>query len=78
MANNNDNGDQGNGDDRAAIDTILVEIDFPATRDDLVSAAQDVDAADSVIVLLQSLPADEYTSREEVDSALDRTGSGQA
>lgn len=75
MAINNGNGDQGNrSDDRAEVDAILVEIDFPATGEDLVEAARDADVADTVIVMLQSLPGDEeYTSSDDVNKALDRT-----
>ena len=79
MADNNDNNNQSNrDDDQAEIEAVLVEIDFPATRDELVSAARDADAADSVIVLLQSLPSDEYASPEDVNNALDRSRGGQS
>jgi hypothetical protein len=44
MADNN-----GNDDDQASIDAVLVEIDFPTTRDELVDAARDADADSTVV-----------------------------
>jgi hypothetical protein len=56
--------------DQAAVDAILIEVDFPATRDDLVTASQDADADEAIIVLFQSLPDEEYTARHDVDKAI--------
>lgn len=67
----NDRNDQSNGDaDRAEVDAVLVEVDFPASRDDLVEAARDSDADEAVIVLFQSLPDEEYASKGDVDAAI--------
>jgi hypothetical protein len=67
-SNNDDNADQ------AAIDAVLVEIDFPASRDDLVAGARDADADPAVVVLLQSLPDEEYETRSDVDRAITNLG----
>lgn len=73
MADDNNSRDDKNktsDDDMAAVDAVLVEVDFPASRDDLVEAARDADADNTVIVLLQSLPDEEYSDRGEVVAAI--------
>jgi hypothetical protein len=77
MANGDKNDKNNDDDDQAEIDAILIEIDYPATRDDLVEAAKDADAADTVIVLFQGLPDEEYTDRKAVDNAIDRSRGDQ-
>lgn len=61
---------QGSNVDQATVDAILLEVDYPATRDDLVAAAEDIDADEAVIVLFQDLPDDEYESDDEVLRAI--------
>lgn len=63
--------------DQATVDAILTEVDYPATRDDLVAAAEDADVDEAIIVMFQDLPDDEYASSEEVRRAMDeRRSSG--
>jgi hypothetical protein len=67
MANN----DQRDTDiDQATVDAILAETDFPATRDDLVAAAEDADVDEAIIIMFQDIPDDEYVSGAEVKKAL--------
>lgn len=73
-----DNDKDNKSDDQAAIDAVLVEVDFPATRDDLVEAAQDADADETIVVWFQSLPEQEYSSREDVNRAGGDKGGGQS
>ena len=75
MANNdqaNENGDQAVN--QADIDAILVEVDFPATRDDLISAAEDADTDEAIVVLFQSIPDQEYASSSDVNQAINERG----
>ncbi|PTL77684.1 DUF2795 domain-containing protein [Vitiosangium sp. GDMCC 1.1324] len=44
----------------------LDAVDYPATRVEIVEAAEDDGAAVDIINVLKSLPRDEYQSREEV------------
>ena len=44
----------------------LDSVDYPATREQLVSAAADNGAYVDIINLLKALPQEEYQSREEV------------
>jgi hypothetical protein len=62
--------------DQATVDAILAETDFPATRDDLVTAAEDADVDEAIISMFQDLPDDEYLAGSEVKKALgERSGS---
>ncbi|MDB5166687.1 MAG: hypothetical protein JWM37_759 [Candidatus Saccharibacteria bacterium] len=71
MADNDQDDQNQRSDGQAGVDAVLVEVDFPATRDDLVEAAQDADADETVIVLFQSLPDVEYADRGEVNTAIE-------
>ncbi|WP_031087070.1 DUF2795 domain-containing protein [Streptomyces sp. NRRL WC-3549] len=59
----------------------LDAVDFPAGKDDLLTAAQAANARDEVIKALQGIPAEQYGNREDVvhsvrldaDSDMDRT-----
>jgi hypothetical protein len=65
------NDDQNNNEvDRVEIEAVLIEVDFPATRDEMVMAAHDTDASDNVIILFESLPDTEYATREDADRAI--------
>ena len=44
---------------------ILKELDFPATREEIVETAADSDAPASVINFMKSLPKERYQSQEE-------------
>ena len=75
MANNdqtNENGDQAVN--QADIDAILVEVDFPATRDDLISAAEDAGTDEAIVVLFQGIPDQEYASSSDVNQAINERG----
>jgi hypothetical protein len=45
---------------------IISQIDFPATRTELVETAEDSDAPTQVINFMKSLPKERYQSQEEV------------
>ncbi|MER7943369.1 DUF2795 domain-containing protein [Streptomyces sp. NBC_01696] len=59
----------------------LDAVDFPAGKDDLLTAAQGANARDEVIKALQGIPAEQYGNRQDVahsvrldpDSDLHRT-----
>ena len=57
-------------DDRKSVASVLVEVDFPASRDELVEAAQYVDADEKIIVMFQSLPDEEYADRSSAIAAI--------
>ena len=44
----------------------LRQVDYPATRDDIVETAEDNEAPIEVINFFKSLPRDQYASQEEV------------
>jgi hypothetical protein len=44
----------------------LGEVDFPATKDELVEAARAASAPDEVVRALRGIPPVEYANREEV------------
>jgi hypothetical protein len=44
---------------------ILKELDFPATREEIVETASDSDAPVEVINFMKSLPKERYESQEE-------------
>jgi hypothetical protein len=44
---------------------ILKEVDFPATREEIVQTAADSDAPVEVINFMKSLPKERYQSQEE-------------
>jgi hypothetical protein len=48
----------------------LKGVDYPATKDDVISAAEHDDAPDEVIEVLQSMPGEQYDGPEEVMQAL--------
>jgi hypothetical protein len=75
MANNDENNDDV---DQAEVDAILVEVDFPASRADLVSAARDADADETIIVLFQDLPDDEYATSNDVNTAINQRRGNRA
>jgi hypothetical protein len=56
----------------------LRNADFPATKEELIRAAQDAGAPDDVIKALRAIPPEEYRNRDEVarsvpvDPAADR------
>jgi hypothetical protein len=54
----------------AEIDVVLAAVEFPASRDDLLEAAEDTDAAEMVVAFFEMLPAREYSNREEVNEAM--------
>lgn len=64
--------------DQTTVDAILTETDFPATRDDLVTAAEDADVDEAIIVMFQDLPDDEYLSSSEVKRALSERSGGRS
>lgn len=68
MTNGDRNGD-GSATD-ADIAVILAAVDFPATRDDLVEAAQDADADETVVILFQDLPDQTFETRDEANTAV--------
>jgi hypothetical protein len=75
MANN----DQNKKDvDQAAVDAVLIEVDFPATREDLVSAAEDANVDETVIVLFQDLPDEDYASGGDVNKAISKRSGKKA
>lgn len=48
----------------------LRHVDFPASKRELIEAAQAAGAADDVIAALQAIPPEEYASRQEVASSV--------
>ncbi|MDB5164449.1 MAG: hypothetical protein JWL89_75 [Candidatus Saccharibacteria bacterium] len=74
MANNDEDNDDV---DQADVDAVLIEVDFPATRDELVVAAQDADADQAIIVLFQELPDEEYASQSDVNNAINNRSGGK-
>ena len=46
--------------------TIVQEVDYPATREELVQTAADEEAPAEVINFLKCLPEERYQSREQV------------
>jgi hypothetical protein len=62
--------------DQAAVDAVLVEVDFPATRDDLVAAAQDTAADQTIVILFQDLPDEDYATRGDVNKAISEQRTG--
>ncbi|MGW0431215.1 DUF2795 domain-containing protein [Micromonospora sp. NPDC003197] len=52
------------------VQEYLVGLDFPISKEDLVRRAQESGAGTAIIQLLRSLPADQFASPAEVDSAL--------
>jgi hypothetical protein len=44
----------------------LDSVDYPATREQIVAAAEDAGAFKDIINVLKSLPQEEYQSREDV------------
>jgi hypothetical protein len=72
MANGDDNSN-GDGADvtPADVSVVLTAVTFPASRDDLVGAAEDADAADAIVVVLRDLPDQEYANQGEVDQAVE-------
>jgi hypothetical protein len=71
MANNNRKSTEV---DQAEVDALLVEVDFPATRDELVTTAIDADVDQAIVLLFQDLPDDEYVSRGDVNKAINEHG----
>lgn len=47
----------------------LEDVDYPATKEALVRAAQDDDASDKTIREIRNLPKDRFTGREDVRDA---------
>ena len=54
----------------ANIAHFLEGIDFPASKDDLVNHAEDNNAPQEVIDILENLPDQEYTSMADVMSGV--------
>ncbi len=52
------------------IQRYLKGVDYPATKDDLISTADDNDAPDEVIENLQALREEQFAGPEEVTEAL--------
>ena len=50
-----------------SVETHVRSVDYPATREELIDAAEDGEAPAGVINFLKSLPRDSYASREEVE-----------
>jgi hypothetical protein len=44
----------------------LVQVDFPAGKDDLLSAAEAAGASGEVLKAIRGIPPDEYANRDEV------------
>jgi hypothetical protein len=72
MANGDDN-NKGDGVDVAPADVsvVLTAVTFPASRDDLVDAAEGADASDAILVVLRDLPDQDYASQDEVNQAVE-------
>ncbi len=56
--------------DPTAVQTHLKGVDYPATKDELISTADDNDAPDDIIEMLQSMPGEQYGGPDEVMEAL--------
>lgn len=56
--------------DPAEVQKHLKGVEYPATKDDVISAADENDAPDSVIEMLQSMPGEQYDGPDEVMEAL--------
>src|SRR5258708_30107500 len=72
----NDNIDTGGGSVATApgVTEILAEVDFPASREELIVAARDADADDATIVMFQTLEMRDYESPDDVTNAMGETG----
>ena len=57
-----------------AVDTFLKDIDFPCTKDDLLSHAKQKNAPDSVIKTIQGMPNEEFSSADDVMKAFGKVG----
>jgi Protein of unknown function (DUF2795) len=53
------------------IHAALGAVDFPAGKDELVRAAQDAGADESIVAALRSLPLADYANRDEVVRSVD-------
>ncbi|MDB5171056.1 MAG: hypothetical protein JWO35_750 [Candidatus Saccharibacteria bacterium] len=60
------------------IQVILASVDYPVSRDTLVVAAEDADADESVIAMIQELPDGQYETQTEVKEALDAIDSSDS
>jgi hypothetical protein len=49
----------------------LEDVEFPATKHDLIDAAADADAPQELIERLQALDREQYESRGELDEELE-------
>ena len=49
----------------------LDHVEFPATKEELIGAADDADAPQEMIERLQALEHEQYESRAELDAELD-------
>lgn len=54
----------------ADVEIILASMEFPASKDDLVDAAQDAEMDEMVVVFFEALPNKRYTDRTELDTAI--------
>ncbi|MEB3210475.1 MAG: DUF2795 domain-containing protein [Leptolyngbyaceae bacterium] len=52
------------------IQKYLKGVDYPASRDDLVSHAEEQGANNKLLKLLEQIPADEYETPAEVSKAI--------
>ncbi|MDG4805955.1 DUF2795 domain-containing protein [Micromonospora sp. WMMD1120] len=48
----------------------LAGLDYPVSREDLIRWAQEIGASTSMLQMLQALPADQFTSPDELKAAL--------
>ena len=75
MPNDNNGGDNNNGEGGGGKNPIdaqrhLSGVDYPASKEDLVSEAKSQDAEQDVIDALQNMPDKEYNSPTDVTQAL--------
>jgi hypothetical protein len=64
------------GQSPANVQTYLKGVAYPAKKDDLIQKAQDNDAPDEVLDILQQLPDGEYGGPQDVMKAYGQVKSG--